>query len=472
MTGGHGHKKLVQIDNTNESVYNHSIMFTPKIALRGKYDVVVVGGGAAGITAAVSAARNGAKTLLVEQSAMLGGLGTNGLMTAIIAPTKHLGGIGNEIIREICSRGGAASVFREEYKTWVPYQNEVMKRIYDDIVCDAGVDLLLYTKLIGVEKNGKMIEYAIFSGAGELFGIAAKVFIDATGDAILSVFAGEDCELGGENGDTQAPTMVAYYANVDFDRYAAFLKNEGGDHVRIFQGLITQAAKDGVISILDLHHPGAFQIGRQLALVNVGHIYGADCSTSSGLTAATMAGRAMAEEYLNFYRQYVPGFENAYMTNTASTLGIRETRRVVGRYMLSYEDKKAFRCFADGVMRYDGGAGADLHASSDSKEAYKAYYDLYTSLNTETASSDGNEYCTMPYRSLLARKTDNLLIAGRCASTDRVVNATLRVMGYCFMMGQVTGTAAAQSVRESKAAADISIADLQRNLATDGIFNR
>ena len=102
----------------------------------------------------------------------------------------------------------------------------------------------------------------------------------------------------------------------------------------------------------------------------------------------------------------------------------------------------------------------------------KAYYDLYTSLNTEVAYSDGNEYCTLPYRSLLARETDNLLIAGRRASTDRIVNATLRVMGYCFMMGQVTGTAAVQSVCERKAAADISVADLQQKLATDGILNR
>ena len=97
---------------------------------------------------------------------------------------------------------------------------------------------------------------------------------------------------------------------------------------------------------------------------------------------------------------------------------------------------------------------------------------MYTSLNTEVAYSDGNEYCTLPYRSLLARETDNLLIAGRCASTDRIVNATLRVMGYCFMMGQVIGIAAVQSVCERKAAADISVADLQQKLATDDILNR
>lgn len=99
------------------------VCFQREAVLRGRYDAVVIGGGAAGIAAAVSAARNGAKTLLVEQSSMLGGLGTSGLMTAVIAPTKHFGGIGEEIIREVRRRGGVGGEFREEYKTWVPYQN-------------------------------------------------------------------------------------------------------------------------------------------------------------------------------------------------------------------------------------------------------------------------------------------------------------------------------------------------------------
>ncbi len=444
------------------------IEFTNAVEVRAEYDVVVIGGGAAGITAAVSAARGGAKTAIIEQTAMLGGLGTSGMMTAIIAPTRYFGGLGTEIVAELRARGGVGAESVNEEQIWVPYQNEVMKRLYDDLVVDSGVDVLFYTKVIGVHREHRRIDSVILSGVEGNFAIGAKVFVDASGDGILSVFAGEQYELGDENGNTQAPTMTAYYANVDFARFHAFGDREGGDFVKIIHRLIPKAVEDGVVSMLDLHHPGAIQVSPNMAVANCGHIYGADCCSSEGLTKATIHGRKMAEEYYQFYRKYIPGFENAYMTNTAGWMGIRETRRIVGRYQTSYEDKKAYRHFADAVMRFDGGIGADLHASSNDIKGCKAYFDLFIGRDPKEIRSG---YSTMPYRSFLARNSDNLLIAGRCASLDRVVNASLRVMGYCMMMGQIAGTAAAQSIKEEKLACDIDVSRLQKTLTAAGVAN-
>ena len=445
----------------------HPCNFSLELKTAGAYDVLVAGGGTAGVAAAVSAARRGAKVCLVEQSSMLGGLGTSGMMTAVIAPKRYFGGIGAEIVDMLRQRGGTGPDVAPGTYAWVPYQNEAMKVLLDDIVMDGGVDLYLYTKIIGVKKNEDIIRGITLSGPDGNFVIEGKVFIDATGDGILSCYAGEDFELGDAQGKTQAPTMTAYYGNVDFDRFSAFISEEGGDYVKIIHKYVPIAVRDGVLSLEDLHHPGAFNVGEGLALVNAGHVYGADCTTAKGLTMATVAGRKLANEYIAFYRKYIPGFEKAVMTNTASWLGIRETRRIKGRYLLSYEDKKNYRKFEDGVFRFEGGAASDLHASSPSREDYLKYHSLFTAENRH----DPDDYCTFPYRSLLGGKNNNLYIAGRCLSADRITHAQLRVMGYCMMMGQAAGTAASVCARGNIPAPDINVPELQKMLLADGLKN-
>ncbi len=435
------------------------------------YDVVVAGGGPAGCAAAISAARQGARVCLVEQTAMLGGNGTSGLVTQIFGPKKHFGGIGVEVIDSLRARGGVGPTVKPDVYWWVPYQNEALKLLWDDMVSESGTELYLCTKLIDVEKAGAQIRSMTVAGPEGCFKIGGKVFIDTTGDGVLSCFAGEAYLLGDENGATQAPSMEAYYANVDFDKFSEFIQRElskAGSYVGIFHNYIAKAVRNGVLRDEDLHHPGAYRIGDNLALMNVGHVYGADCTTAGGLTRATLAARKLAHEYLAFYRRYIPGFEQAVLVSTASWLGIRESRRIVCRVMITYDDKKCCRKFDDAVMRFAGGSRTDLHASSSKREDYQRYFTLFT---TDAVPPDPEDYCTLPYRCLVARKAENLLVAGRCLSADRETQAALRVMGYCMMMGQVAGSAAAAAVRENTVVAEINVPTLQAWLRDDGIVN-
>ena len=439
-----------------------------------KYDVIVAGGGMSGVAAAVASGRMGKKVLLIEQSSMLGGLGTSGLMTMIMTSRKWFHGIGREIMEDLRSSGEARWIDDYPVKDYerIPFDAESMKRKLDDIVLESGVEVLLYTKIIGVDMRDGCIEKLYLSAQSGNFTVEGKIFIDATGDGMLSYYAGEDFDLGDENGNTQAPTMTAYYAGVDFDRYEEFLKTyENGPaipKVNMIRDLVPKAVADGVLSVCDLHHPGIFRISPcfNVGVMNAGHIYGADCLTPEGLTKATIVGRKMVKEYLDFYRRYIPGFEKAYVTNTCSYLGLRETRRIRGRYVTTFADKAAYRKFPDAVMRFDGGAVTDVHASSADKKAYDQYYQLFTAARATVREDDWAE---LPYRSLLPVKTRNMLIAGRCLSADREVQGQLRIMGYCFMMGQAAGSAAAIAVEAGERPADIDVTALQRQLRRDGV---
>jgi hypothetical protein len=388
------------------SKVTHMWNSSSELMAKSPYDVVIVGGGTAGIATAISAARRDMSVCLVEQTSMLGGMGTSGMMTAIIAPKKHFGGVGVEIVDRLRQREGVPPNNSPGNYGWVPYHNETMKRLLDDLILDSGVDLYLCTKLIGVQRSKNTLQGITVAGPDGNWGIRGSVFVDATGDGALSCYAGEDFELGDEQGNTQAPSMTAYYSHIDFDRFSAFVVSEGGNYTEIVHRLLPIAVQDGILSSVDLHHPGVFRIQKDVAIVNVGHVYGADCASAKGLTMATIAGRKLATEYIAFYRRYIPGFENAVMTNTASWLGIRETRRIKGKYMLSHEDKANYRKFDDAVFRFGGGAKTDMHASTNSREDYLDYYRRFTSVEKRR----DDDYCSFPYRSLVTGKNDNLYV--------------------------------------------------------------
>lgn len=438
-----------------------------------EYDLIVAGGGMSGVAAAVAAGRKGLKVLLIEQSSMLGGLGTSGLMTMVMTSRHWFYGIGKEIVHRLIADGNARVIEDYPVKDYnrIPFDAESMKLALDEIVLDNGAELWLYTKIIGVDqKAGRIVGLFLADNEGSHY-VEGRMFIDATGDAMLAYWAGEPFELGDENGNTQAPTMTAYYAGVDFERYEEFLSTYAGGpkipKVNMVHDLIPKAVADGVISVEDYHHPGIFRISPcfNVGVMNAGHIYGADCLSGEGLTEATVKGRRMAREYLNFYRKYVPGFEHAYLTNTCSSLGLRETRRVVGQYVTTFDDKTNYRKFEDAVMRFDGGAISDVHASSADKEAYQAYYDLFS--KREDARED--DWAELPYRSLLPQNTKNLLIAGRCVSADRKTQGQLRIMGYCFMMGEAAGLAMAQAIRTNRLPGEIDVCRLQADLGENGV---
>ena len=431
------------------------------------YDVIVAGGGIAGVTAAVSAARKGCRVCLIEQSMILGGIGTGGLVTCLIAPENYFGGIGREILDEMYEKGGlGCNVSKGEY-SFVPYNNEEMKLTLDNLVSsEPGIELWLYTKIISAECSGGIIKSITVSAYEGLHTISAKIYIDATGDGALSLFCGEAYEYGDENENIQAATLPAYYADIDYKKLNGYIKANKGDFIGIIRRTVPKAVEDGVLSYVDFHHPGAIQIGDNYGIVNAGHLYGMPLKTSADFTKAMLAGRKLAKEYYEFYKKYMPGCENIVYMATGSILGTRETRRVIGCHITDYKDKTEYKKYDDGIMRYQGGPSYDLHASSNEREDYKKYFEKYTA--TEERIGD---YALLPYRSLRAANNLNLLLAGRCASMDRRVNAQNRVMGYCAMMGQAAGTAAALTVSDGVTTDKTDIRRLQKQLSLDGIPN-
>ena len=437
------------------------------------YDLIVVGGGMSGVSAAVCAARKGMKVLLVEQNAMLGGMGTSGLITMVMTSRRYFYGFGKELIDTLIEKGSARFIENPAVKgyNYYPFDAEGMKRELDSLILENQVDLLLYTKLIGVKMEADEIRALVLSALEEEITVSAKAYIDATGDAALSRMCGEEVLVGDESHNMQAPTMMAYYAGIDFERYDAFLSTFEGNgrpaKIEMIHTLVPKAVSEGVLSECDFHHPGVFRIDEDfdIGVMNVGHVYGADCSTSRGLTEAVMRGRKMAYEYLNFYRRYIPGFENAYMTNTGSTLAIRESYRIVGEYVTTFDDKVGYRKFDDAIMRFDGGAVSDVHASSSDRKAYEQYASLFA--NRESVNMD--DYATLPYRSMRPRHTKNLLVAGRCLSADRKVLGQVRIMGYCFMMGEAAGLAAHLAVRDGITFDQVNVAELQGELLKNGV---
>ena len=438
-----------------------------------KYDVAVVGGGMSGVAAAVAAARRGRRVALIEQASFLGGMGTAGMITMIMTSRSWFFGIGRELIDKLIEKGEARKIEKPAVAgyDYYPFDNEAMKRALDELVTDSGVDLFLCTRLYGAEcSDGRITELRLHGQEGA-FSVSADAYVDASGDAVLSREAGEDTVYGDGEGNIQAPTMIAYYSGVDFARYEAFLA-EFEDGVRpakinMMRKLVPLAVKEGVLGEDDMHHPGVFRISEDtdIGLMNAGHVYGADTRTSRGLTEATLRGRRMAKEYLEFYRRYIPRFENAYMTATGSALALREGRRTVGLYSMPFSEKADYVKHEDGIMRMDGGAVSDVHASSSSKDSYNAYVKLFA--DRDKVKLD--DYATLPLRCLKAARTKNLLLAGRCVSAAREVLGQIRIMGYCFMMGEAAGITAALATEHSIDTISVEAKAVQAALLDSGV---
>lgn len=438
-----------------------------------RYDVIVAGGGMSGVSAAVTAARKGLRVLLVEKNGMLGGMGTSGLITMVMSSRQWFYGLGKQLLDKMIADGNARHIANPPVKgySYYPFDGEAMKRELEALVTESGAELLMYTHIVGVNKQGRSLTELRLSGVEGERTVEAKLFIDATGDAVLCRHAGETVAYGDEQRNVQAPTMTAYYSGIDFDKYEAFLAtfDDGVSvpKIKMMHKLIPQAVEDGVLSVCDLHHPGVFRISEteDIGLMNAGHVYGADCSSAAGLTEATLRGRKMAKEYLDFYRRYIPGFENAKMVGTCATLSLRESYRLEGQYITTFDDKANYVKFDDAIMRLDGGAVSDVHASSADKNAYDAYAKLFA--QRESVRQD--DFATLPYRSLKCVNTNNLLAAGRCVSADRKVLGQIRIMGYCFMMGQAAGVAAYLACIQNKTYNEVDPADIQRELRAEGI---
>ena len=438
--------------------------FNREIPVEEGYDIVVAGGGPAGSAAAICAARLGAKVLLVEALGCLGGTGTSGLVTAFDPMSNGeqmlVGGLMREIIETLYRRGFVPTLldpkrWRMDNHKWSPFDAEGLKLLLDELTSKSGVEVRFFTKVIDadIDEKSKEVRGVILSNIDGLRYVKAKTFIDATGDAVLSALCGANYwEAGRDTQGIMPPTLCSLVSGIDWAKIRPADIGMPGQ-----QEKVEQAIADGFFSQPDRHVPGMFMQMHNLAMINAGHIFGMNSCNCRSLSDGMMKGRKLVQEYVEFYRRYM-GLRDIQLVTTAAMMGIRESRRVEGEYLLDYEDFKARKKFPDQIAIF--AKAIDIHVYDCTPEQYKRYHDEFTKIDKYAPG----EYYGIPYGTLVPKGWKNLWVAGRCISADVKVQGSLRVQPAASMMGQAAGVAAWQSIQTGKSAAEIDTAVLVETL--------
>ncbi len=409
--------------------------FSREIPVDDAFDIVVIGAGPAGIAAALAAARQGMRTLLVEQTGAPGGMATSGLVPSL-APYSDgrrtlYGGIALEILDTL--KAGMPHV-EPEAQNWVPIDPELLKRRFDALLEAAGVTVKFNATLVDAECDGNRIAHAVFADKGGLWGCSAKVFIDATGDADLAARAGVSFVCGDEKGELMPVTHCFVLANVD--EYAFAFRDYRWDYAApgSWRHTMLHSKKynltDGHTCVAHLG-PGVFGF-------NAGHQWEVDPTRPDTVSAALREGRKIAAEFRNALAEFHPAFKAAFLVETASLIGVRESRRIRGEHELSFDDYRARREFPDAIAR--NSYPIDLHAAKN--QAEQARTGEFDAMSQFENYKEGESH-TIPYRSLIPQGISNLLVAGRAIACDRLLQASIRVMPNCLAMGEAAGVAAA-----------------------------
>ncbi len=431
---------------------NQQVSFTRNIPIRYDVDVFVAGGGPAGVAAAIAAARQGAKVFLAEEQACLGGLGTAGMVPAFMCFGDGINfcaaALGEEILKRLWSYGP------EEYgkSQSRAIRAELLKRVYEDMMKEAGADFTLHTKLIAVESDGKNIQYCVLAAKSGVYAVRAKVYIDGTGDADLAYWAGVPCDKGDEEGRMMPGTLTSLWSNIHWEEVNG-LDNRSLD----------QAFADNVFVEPDRHLSGMWKIGADVGGGNIGHVFGVDGTDERSLTDGLVYTRKLYDQYQLYYRKYLDGYRDMELVATGSMLGIRETRRIRGEYQLVHNDFLARRTFEDEIGRYC--YPVDIHASDNSQKSFEKFHKEHYDDRYQQGENYG-----VPYRILVPLEIDNLLVAGRCVCTDRPMQSSLRVMPGCYITGQAAGVAAAQCASENTPPRKADVYRIQKVLKDMGMY--
>jgi len=452
----------------------------------GEYDVLVAGGGMAGFGAAVAAARKGCKTLLVERETALGGLATIGLVNI---PLDFAAGISKEMLARLDEVDG------HWHRNSDP---EKHKLILDRMLTESGTDLLLVSHAVDAIVEGGQIKGVVIESKSGRQAVLAKRVIDCTGDADIAFLSGCECIAGRKkDGKHQACSLEFRLGGVNWDAYNnSELKRDDPTWIK----LIEDAVKTGDMPYMIDNHlnwvthvPGRPQHASQDE-ISMCFAHSRNCKPleARDLTRMYLEGREQADALWKFIRKRVPGYENCHLIDTAPLLGVRESRRVVGEYVLSTLDFARAVHFDDNVCLT--GHHYDLHNPDGPGNIKWAAIEIdgkthYVSTHGRSGSwpppggfenvSDGfgrkgEEFqrkalpSSIPYRSLVPAKIDNLLVAGRCLSADFMAQAGCRLVLTCLNMGQAAGTAAAISIKRKLTPRKIERLELQRELVKDG----
>jgi glycine/D-amino acid oxidase-like deaminating enzyme len=410
-----------------------------------RYDVLVVGAGSAGTTAAIAAARTGARTLLVDRFGFLGGTSTAVLDTFYAfytpgeRPEKVVSGIPDEVVARLTERGMAF----ERPNTYgagtgITYDPETLKRVWDELAEAAGVRTLLHAFAFAVSVEEQRVVGVEVAAKGGVRRLRADVVVDASGDADVCALAGAPFEPPGEQ--VQSLSTVFRMANVDVARAEAVPKEE-------LWRLMRKARDSGRYALTRIEgsvHRTPHE-GVMMALMT--RVRNVDATDADQLAAAEREGRRQAHEYFRFLRENVPGYERAALVSTSPAIGVRESRRIVGEHVLTADEILAATRFPDQIARC-GAPIEEHHAGEDTRWVYL---------------DEGATY-GIPFGSLQPRGLENVLVAGRCFSATHDAHASARSMGTCMAMGQAAGTAAALTAEPKRLDPDT----LRARLREDG----
>ena len=444
------------------------------------FEVAVVGAGPSGVCAAISAARLGAKTVLIEEGGFSGGMATRGLvgpfMTCYDSDGENMiiRGLFEEIVCRMVERGYAIHPrdvrAGTAFTSWIkvghdhvtPFEAEGLKIILDEMLTEAGVEILYHTSFLSPILEENTLSGIVCSSKAGIEIIRAKVFIDCTGDGDLAARCGVPYEMGNEElGLIQPATMFYHISNVDTDALEADIQanlhnfyRKDGVNYRSLHWRVTEARENGDWN-LDRVSIGLFRMPKKDEwCVNTSRIMGIDSTDNRSLTHAEIVGRQQAEHITAFFKKYVPGCEDVRIKSTASHVGIRESRHIRGEYRLTADDLLSAKVPEDSV--FVAANSVDVHGRFGPK-------------SNEYIPIEG-KYYGIPYRSLVPVDIEGLLLAGRCLSADSTAAGAVRVMPPCMAMGQASGTAAALSVSNGCSVRTLDTDILRRTLKENGVY--
>jgi hypothetical protein len=441
-----------------------------------EFDVLVVGGGNAGCAAAIAAARHGANTLLLERYGFLGGTATAAMvgpwMTFHSGQEQIVGGIAQEMVERLMRKGASPGHLADSsdyVATITPFDPEVHKALLFEMMREAGVSLLLHAYFLSAQLDGEAVCGATFATVGGTRGYRGRVVIDATADALVAASAGVPTQQGDERGRVQPATLMFRLSHVDLAALAEYLR-EHPDEMRSSLRPLERvpAALTALAGLNELWEraraDGLVEVPRELVsffispypdevTVNMTRVVNIDPLDPDDLTRAEVESRLQAMQLLEFFRGRVPGFANARIAATGTQVGIRESRRIVGRYTLTRDDVLQARRFDDAVAR--SAYPIDVHNPSGS--------------GTVTQRLAPGESYEIPYRTLLPVNREQLLVAGRCISTTHEALASTRLTPTVMTLGQAAGTAAALACARGVPVGDIDTNELRAQLVADGV---
>ncbi len=455
-------------------------LFTVNIVNNYNTDVLVIGGGPAGICAALAAADSGAKVMLVEQYGFVGGMATAGLVAPFMTcydsggETRLIRGLFEELINRLIEEGSAlppetidapssfTSYIKNGHVHVTPFDAEALKRVAEQMLIERGVELLYYTSYVSSQMTDGRIDEIIVHNKTGFASIKAKAFVDCTGDADVAARSGAQFIVGNGNGKMQPASLFFRIGNVDLEKIEKDIEEHKNDfyrkdgvNYRSFHWHVSRAREAGDWDLARVSI-GLFRgVKEDEWSVNTSRIMDIDGADAQSLTKGSIEGRRQVDQIFRFLVKYVPGCENARLLCSASHLGIRETRHIKGLSTLTTDDVLEARVPEDAIMV--AANSIDIHGK-------------FGPLSNQYITLPEGKYYGVSYGTLVPEGFDNLLVAGRCISSESDAAGAIRVMPPCMALGQAAGTAAAMVASTGLTASTISITELQAKLKKQNVY--